>query len=256
MKKLIVFSIFLVILILGLGIFFYFFYERSAIKSSEIQYHDVNIRFINNNTKKEVFVSYDIFYQPDRTYIKTQEYYGQGYNIERIKVNRSFSINYRNSSSCFYPSSFEYEKNDIPQTIRVDIELEPCGLIIINHSGMLLFEEPITINLTSVGKIKNPALCLSWSKNLLSVSIKNLTKINVVDRLKDKVVKCYDTRIILTNNSTLYNLDYILYKSITQEDFIILYILDGDISVYTNEIVYENEYRQDFALDDVKYLIR
>lgn len=254
MKGIILFGLILLILIGGASAFFYFFKEKSGAEQEIQLYHNFSIKFIDNSTKKEVPIDYLVL-SDDGLFSRKGIYYGEEYSLENLITNKSFNIYNINSSRCYYTEKYSYPQIYEPQTVRADIYVDSCGELKISHSGRLLYYEPIILNISSSGLSKGLGFCITWSRNILSVSIE-ANKTDIPVRLKNKVVKCYDLERDIKNEDIILNLDYKNSAPLQIEDKIKIYLIDSDYRSDLNMLSFENEHGKDFAIPDILYEIK
>ncbi|MEK6885317.1 MAG: hypothetical protein AABY22_37140, partial [Nanoarchaeota archaeon] len=171
-------------------------------------------------------------------------------------LSRYGKTNLNNADKCFYTAKYEYPIVYEPKFIRAEIYLRECGTLKASHSGRLLYYEPIVLNISIIEYIQASAVCFQWTRNLLTVSLQNYSKIEIPERLKNKVVKCYDLKTDLNDESILLNVSYKEIAPLQLSDEIIIYIIDSDYRIDLNKLFYENEDKLDFAAPDFKYIIK
>lgn len=256
MGKLLVFS--LVLLLVGVGtiLALYHFKEKPQQAPPVIEFHNVSIKFFDNATKKEVALPFVVISDETATELTRGTYIGQDYGFTAFVSNQSFSIFNTQGKECFYTSRWQQPRIEKGTVIRGEIPVDKCGALKAMHNGNLLFGDDIVLNITSQGVVRHVGICLTWSPNILTVSAANLTKVNPPDRLRGKVVKCYDVDPLLNSGTALVLLEYRESRALQFQDYIKVTVIDGDIHLVSpSKLVRETDSREDIGLSDIVYTI-
>lgn len=232
----------------------YYQYEKPAQQNILPELHNVSVRIMDFDSQKEIKSNFAVLINNQKEI--DSYYFGEGYLQNLVRVNESFIIYSYNSSDCYYPGYFNYAADPAAKPIRADIYSKKCGNLSISHIGELLAYDNIVLNITSNGYSNNVGVCLHWSNNILTVSMQNLTKVQVPKRLQNFAVKCYSLNTNMTNNSTLYSIDYKNNRDLYISDSITVYLIDGDKEHFDSTSAYENIQGHDIFIKDVKYIIR
>lgn len=253
-----IFILILLIVLIGGGIIFavYKFKEEPIQEQAEIKFHTLNVKFLNNLTGKETATPYSVEIEGQSP--EGRNYLGVDYDQFQSETNKTVRILNSRQEECFYTSAWEYPRSDSPTSVRVEIPIIPCGKLSVGNNGSLLFEEQPTLFINASGEVRNLAFCLTWSKNILTVTTRDpMAKFNTPRRLQGKVVKCYDARISLTNNQTAIPLNYRPNNALDTTDFIRVTILDGDREIgITEQNPWEGGEHEDVAVEDLTFTIK
>lgn len=240
------------ILILGAGIFIYFYNEKPNVEKP-IEYNNITIRFLNYEDNKQINSKYIISIIPTNTIYKEGEVGEEGFLLERIPLNNSFRILSNNDKYYNNYSTFIINENDINKFFRADIYLHKIGNISYyipniydqnNINNTLTWKEVNNFNITlkSIGYFQNIAICTRGSGNIISIKLLEYTEIPIPITYLNKVDHCYSTLKSLNNNEELnITLNYKTFGKLNSGDYITFIILDGDYDYAdVNTINYEN----------------
>jgi hypothetical protein len=229
MDKSIIFFVFGLLLLGGIFATVYFFYEKPTQDSGKTEYYNITIRTFDRDSNKQI--STGIYITLDES---TNIYYNgstlkDGYSFVQIPKNRTFTIFNHNLEE--QNNYINYIKNDdlTKDIIRFDMPIYNISGIELQTLGSLGVDNPIFIKIDSNGTFTNMHFCFSWSPRIIKVFINNSEELPIPKRLEKKVSRCFKTENKLDHNYVVIPIQYTKFGTITEMDYINVYVLDSDI---------------------------
>jgi len=221
---LIIFILFL--LIGGIILFAYFYYEKP--KQEEIANSFTNINIYATDEGKNIITGYtlEVIAYP---IINSMTVEG-GAIVEKVPTNSSFKIyNYNLDGQNYYTSFIDKNLYGLYDFQRTELKLEKAEKLNVIKSGNFGVT-PVKLEVSS-NNYKNLHFCLKWSTHIITV------RTNFSETIKpkeyEKYDRCYDTLISLNStNSSNIILDYKYFSEIDNGDFINIVLYDQDCFNY------------------------
>lgn len=219
--KLIALMIFILLIISGIFIVYYFTGKETVEEYKEIKTFDVNFLFKDNN--KQVETGYVIYV--DGVKLKEGSSTKENYILEKMPTNKSIVLLNKNiNSQSYYLTKIDlFELSGIK---RLDIPLESVGSVEMFTENKIENKD-IKLAINTVGIVKNPIICLRWSSNIIRAYVKDFPIINIPENYYNKYDKCYELNLNLSNN-----VNYIYLRvdpfDILKDDYVNVLLIDRD----------------------------
>ncbi|MFW5793887.1 MAG: hypothetical protein ACOCV1_00155 [Bacillota bacterium] len=221
-----------IFLIIGGG-FIYWLYEKPEQQEVNSKGY-LFLKYINSQGKQ---VEADYYIRLGGKIYQEGKTLKDGYLQISIPSNSTADV-YAKINNSYMTYFQEYIKDN--SQIRVDLKENVIGHINLDYD--IKNDKEILLNFTSEN-VSRPFFCLAWSKNFLYLDSEN-EKIEVPKRLKYKVNKCFNI-----SNETVVS--YKIFKSLDEQDFIKVYIIDRDITPWSDgEYIYETPDLKDVGKTD------
>lgn len=227
--------VFLLAILAAAGIWAYYFYEKPKQDQETIVYTNLSIETKDADTGALIPALFSV---QQTGYQKFGNTNTMAFTLQKVKSNESFLLfvwaegyyTELNMSDAFLSDV------RVPQNVRISVPMKKIGNVTISHQGVLGVDNPIILNITKNGEVREVKLCLRWSNNILTVSVRNTTNVDKEPRIFNKVDKCYLlNETSLSNQTQMFFLDYRRYAQITQDDSIKVYALYGNIDRNTTQ---------------------
>ena len=255
MKKILVFVIAIVILILIVGGFVYITNESKL--SSKPDMIEFIIDAIDAASGEQQSTHFKVFCNGEELY----DGFVRNDSAEKIQIRKCPSLSFYNYGAPFYTSSLIVYPGKNTNASSETLELHRYGDINVeNNENLVDGENNITIYVSTKDNIKKMHVCVVWSYNILDVNLFNnntpfkFSEVKPPQRLKNKVNKCYKTGWTLSHDSMNFIVQYKTLNLLTEEDYIKLIIIDSNLN-YNDDLVIEDSEGNDVCLEDYEFLI-
>lgn len=220
-----IFILFLIILIIGIGIFFVWKWEVNNKQNILDGMANISISAIFEGNK--VITGFEI--QTINELINGQT--SSSYERLIVNINQTIkvtNVNLENQSYYINTEDYYIKSNenriDIillkPEEVTIDIEKFDKYLIIELYSKNLM----------------NPKFCLIWSMNYYLVKANNFTEIKKLDNYKNWD-RCYESNFSLKNSVEKINISYNMFGILNEKDYINISIIDPQFIGIRDKIV-------------------
>jgi len=253
MNKLIIGLVFVFILLISSAIFLYIVYEKpnqDLINSPATT--NITLIFID---EKQIATGY-IISLDNSPYV-----YDSGITTENdylyltIPLNHSFSVFNNNTLNQRYYTEIRDFNTNLLNIINNEVKLVPYGNLSIVSNSKISELNGVILNISSIGEVRCLKACVRGSTNIVSIK-GNYDKINIPKRLINKVDNCYDLKETINNNYTILNLTYSKFGELRDDDFIKIYIIDGDYRFNDRSCNFEDLQGRDIGIDDFMYEVK
>lgn len=251
MKGLLVFVIIFILVIGIIGFLIYNYYEKpmSAVQNTTITCN-LSVATIDSGNLVETNYYINTFLDGLRLGRSSSTSYIREYVIANSSVllfnsnidNQDYYTNYKTISFCAADN-----------ILREDLDLIKYGVANVSYYLDNNTNE-ITINITSSGLLRSPAICIKIPPAIISIDpTKEMNEISVPERLKyPGVSSCYDLAADIQDSSRSYTFSFSRFGTILPQEYIEFYLIDRDYRFVngTMNLVYEED-SKDVGLEDV-----
>lgn len=220
-----IFIILFFIALIGFLIYVFVYYEiptqEKVEKTSELTISAMDDE--NNRNIKTGFLIKGI----DTSYLLK----GNTSQVSHIKKSLPYNHTFRVSTVNIGEQRYYQESEVIStavenQVYRVDFNLKKPGKFYLKQKGDFNEDGKISIEVSSLGYIKNYTYCLDWGLHIVDVIPEiNHTK---TKRINPEAFECYTSNISLENSKQLIPLNYSYWVTLNSDDYL-------RFSVYDNE---------------------
>lgn len=227
MNKMFFFFVLVIVIIISIFFVIYFTYEKPVQdETSEMNFRNISIRVEYNGS--QISTGLVVLLDESTVPYKILETMTNNFILVKIPTNRTFKIyNYNLENQTFYTS--KYENRDLSTgPVRVDLIVNKNKNLTISHNGNLITEDRVFLNVVPDGQLEFVTYCVRWSENIISVNMIGVENRDAPNRLKNKVDRCFYTKQPI-NSATSILFTYKKFSGINSNDYIEVYILDGDI---------------------------
>lgn len=262
-KAVIFVVIFFFILFIAIAIIFFTFKNSLNPPEVHLDLYNVSLRFYDNDTNRQTVTDYNIYVNNTLYHSGTSTPYD--FIREQLPRNSSiFIVNHNRNNQTYYLNKFSYS-DTFGQTsnTRVEIPLQKYGNLTLNQDGKLGADNPVNLNVLANGEARYLILCVRWSSDIITVnpiadkSVNSTYEFTAIpQRLYNKVDHCYDLKMSLTDKGLSIPISYKVFGSITDKDYINVYIIDKE---YTDDTLttlsFETTNGSDVAIKDVEFIM-
>lgn len=251
MNKTLLFFAIIIIVIAGTLIALYFLYEKPKQQDVNVEQVKLNIYTFDKYNQTQLSTNFLVL-QNGNIFYNGSTVEGGGLLLN-VSINNSYTIKTFNKEGQNYYTTYKdldfFGSNFAPQ--RIELLLEQPGDLnaTITQDDYYIID---TLTLTSLNRdIKNVAICVKWSVNLISVTVEgfNFTLKPIEKFPKYRLYdKCYQVGTLVNNTPVIIVLSPTAYIDKTPQDFINIVIIDEDC--YKNECKID-ENGQDLGMQDV-----
>ena len=253
MKGLFIFLIFFFLVVGGAIVLVYYFYERPITDIRENQiFCNLSISTLEHGNKIET--GFKIVGLVVDVNSKTND---KAYTREYVVANSSFVIyTYNLDEQQYYTSYLNIDKCDANEVKRIDLELLPYGKVNMSYTGSLSSGDSIVLNISVVGLIKAPEICISWPAAIITIFPKEALQETIIPIRLDTVNKCYSFSEDIVDSSKSIILEYSKFGTLLSADYLGIYLVDGDY-IYTDTIhLADNKNGVDVGMKDIQLKVK
>lgn len=241
MKGSTILCIVLFIILIGVGLFFYF-YKQLPAENEVVSTVNFNVYTFEVNPfleRKQIENNYSILI--DNNYYKDGITSVGGAILEKIQMNHTVLFYTKYADNNYYSdyqvfSTFNKSNNE---NIRVELNLVRRGNLSVEQYGIFGENNPIIVNFTTDSEFRNIIICFKWGIHTVYVSTNNTLYLSEQTPLNNND-KCFLTDITIYQNKTLEIPVY--YKNfgiLDYYDFINIGLYDSSYN-YQNKIYINN----------------
>ena len=255
--KLVLFVALVFIILIALGVYTYFKFEKPAQKDV-VEYADLNIYAMdkNDSTQQNIVTNFNLY--ADGTLYKNGSTVLGGGTLVRVPINKSvILINKNTENQHYYANLINLYTDKLKSPYRLIFQLVNSGDITITQNGTLDRNQgPLSVTLTSIGYVNKLDFCIDWGTHIIKVSTNStFQEIDKPQRL-EKYYRCYSSGVNLDNSNITIPLNYMTFGDLNDNDYIKLVFLDEDYVQEKNNYSPEGANGEDIAKKDVEYEIK
>jgi hypothetical protein len=169
-----------------------------------------------------------------------------GYLIEEVPFNSSITLFIEKEG--FYSESISI-LTDSEKNIRRDVKLSKIGSVNFSSDSSIR-NDFFYFNITKIGEVRNPFLCLRWSTSIVYAKMINLTvNSEKIDRIFYD--RCYNLPEF--ENTTEFSMQIIKTREINEHDFIKFYVIDRD---FISENLYEIKHSKQINATEIDLFMK
>lgn len=219
MKLIIIISV-IFLLIIGVGVFLYFFYEKPT-SEDEIVYTDINIFAYEGS--KNIETGYEISVGVSGSNYKNGTTLLGGAVLEKVPINSTIYITNINIKNQTYYNQTKRINTTETGPFRVEFDLERSGIINIHHQGSIGSNCDMDLILESKESYRDITLCFEWSYHIVRVETNSSFNREKNSRDYDR---CFYTGLDLENSELMIPVNCKILGVINDEDYIKVGVFD------------------------------
>ena len=239
MRFVAIFIVIFVLLLIGVGIYAYYNYEKN-VKDIETTYTNINIHAVDYYENKNIVTGFKINLGSDENVYSNGTTLKNGFILSKVPINNTYYVNNFNLEGQNYYIESKKVDTYIENITRVDFNLVEPGRITIGQHGILNGSD-INLSVITDTQYRDILLCFKWSKHIIKIyTDTNFTPIVRSVEYKN-TDECYDSKESLVQGKILnIPISYRTFGKLDKFDYINIYVItqDENLTGYLHEIKY------------------